>query len=96
MSSILSKRHRSAIALAAIQSAHSGGIRAYLDRNPDAYDHAPGMIAAIKAKRIDITGDPYDVAQRAHAYVKRSSGNGLFSKPGKLEAHLRDAYDRLK
>jgi hypothetical protein len=92
----LNKKQRVAIALASIQSAHSGGVRAYLDRNPDAYEHAPEMIAAIKAKQIDLSGDPYDVAATAHAFVKRTSGKGLFTQPGKLEAGMREIFDRLK
>ena len=43
--------------------------------------------------RITSSGDPYDVAKRAHALVKRTKG--VFTQPGKLESHLRGALDRL-
>jgi hypothetical protein len=91
---MLNKKQQVAVRLASIQSAHSGAIPAYFHDHLEAVPLGDEIRDVIRNKRVDITGDPYDVAERAHALVERT--RGIFTQPGKLEAGMREIFERLK
>jgi hypothetical protein len=90
MAGILNERRHVAL-LAAAYGENARSMRLYLTKYPEAMPLSKQMAQVIRKKLVDVSGDPFDVAARAHKFVKRNQRD--LSKPSALEKIMREEQE---